>query len=131
MYIFSNTIILDHFRNTFFEKSLIFFAGAASCCVRRLLLATLVGCFMLVLKENTFVALLPFGTAGLLCLSVGVLCYKMFSPPLDSTSQSSNPQLWLDGFQGRGLALDRILDGYTSVADWPVAHFYKVGWKPP
>eukprot|EP00752_Nemacystus_decipiens_P002264 g2145.t1 len=36
-----------------------------------------------------------------------------------------HPQLWLDGFQGRGLAVDRILDGYTSVVDWPVANFYK------
>lgn len=43
------------------------------------------------------------------------------------TPRPSNPhrQLWLDGFEGRGLALDKILDGYKSVADWPVSSFYK------
>eukprot|EP00752_Nemacystus_decipiens_P014609 g13009.t1 len=36
-----------------------------------------------------------------------------------------HPQLWLDAFQGRGVAVHKIFDGYKSVADWPGAQFYK------
>lgn len=47
-------------------------------------------------------------------------------PPSQNDHRGRNiPQLWLDGFQGRGLAVDKIFDGYKSVADWPVADFYK------
>lgn len=35
-------------------------------------------------------------------------------------------QLWVDGFQGRGLDVNKILDGYKAVVDWPAASFYKV-----
>lgn len=56
-------------------------------------------------------------------------CYMcwFFPRPLQIISRPSNPhrQLWLDGFQGRSLALDKVLDGYMSVVDWPVAQFYK------
>lgn len=37
-------------------------------------------------------------------------------------------QLWIDGYQGRGLAVKEILDGYKSVVDWPAADFYKA-WR--
>ena len=35
-------------------------------------------------------------------------------------------QLWLDGYQGRGLAVKEIFDGYKAVTDWPAADFYQV-----
>ena len=35
-------------------------------------------------------------------------------------------QLWLDGYQGRGLDVKKILGGYKSVTDWPAADFYQV-----
>lgn len=34
--------------------------------------------------------------------------------------------MWLDGFQGRGLAVNKILDGYRSAADFPSSMFYRV-----
>ena len=37
------------------------------------------------------------------------------------------PQLWLDGYQGRGLSVKKILDGYKAVTDWPCADFFRVG----
>eukprot|EP00752_Nemacystus_decipiens_P016792 g15029.t1 len=50
-------------------------------------------------------------------------CYHMetvFEP-----HAKDHPKLWLDGFEGRGLAVNKIFDGYKSVGDWPASDFYK------
>eukprot|EP00752_Nemacystus_decipiens_P011716 g10397.t1 len=69
-------------------------------------------------------------------------CYHLFSviqmSPEDSQSMlpflwcfcssrlsAVKPDLWLDGFQGRGLRVNQILGGYTSVLDCPAANFYQ------
>ncbi|CAN0448560.1 unnamed protein product [Ascophyllum nodosum] len=33
--------------------------------------------------------------------------------------------MWIDGFQGRGLPIHKIFDGYKSVTDWPASSFYQ------
>eukprot|EP00903_Cladosiphon_okamuranus_P010228 g9687.t1 len=50
-------------------------------------------------------------------------CYHMGN--VFKLHTKDHPQLWLDGFQGRGLAVNKILAGYKSVCDWPAASFYK------
>ncbi|CAB1097530.1 unnamed protein product [Ectocarpus sp. CCAP 1310/34] len=54
-------------------------------------------------------------------------CYHMVS--LVGSHLKNHPQasgaLWVDGFQGRGLDVNKILDGYKAVVDWPAASFYK------
>lgn len=63
---------------------------------------------------------------SLFFLALASFFYPFFFPVLTKQHPGPpNPQLWLDGYQGRGLALDKILDGYKSVCDWPVASFYK------
>lgn len=48
---------------------------------------------------------------------------RIYLPPAVSILSA---QLWLDGYEGRGLPVKKIFDGYKSVTDWPAADFYKV-----
>ncbi|CAN0156386.1 unnamed protein product [Ascophyllum nodosum] len=41
------------------------------------------------------------------------------------TYTGTHPQLWIDGYQGRGLQVSKIFDGYKSVTDWPASDFYQ------
>eukprot|EP00752_Nemacystus_decipiens_P016793 g15030.t1 len=50
-------------------------------------------------------------------------CYHMSRVWLHH--RDNHAQLWLDGLQGRGLAVNEIFRGYKSVADFPASPFYK------
>ncbi len=51
--------------------------------------------------------------------------YIWFGTPFTLATAETHKQLWRDGFEGRGLAVNKILSGYKGVVDWPAADFYK------
>lgn len=53
------------------------------------------------------------------------LLWHSFYPRCVCLRRKTYAQLWLDGLQGRGLAANKILDGYKAVTDWPASDFYK------